>query len=335
MVARCVGLCVLMIDKVEVRIPAGAPFSKEFRSVYRDIRTDPRVNPFRGARHYESAGDLRLFGYELILHLDCLRDKRGNHKVELLDTGAMSYAGMCNEIERVFDLDARRLALMRIDLAADVQGVPVEWFMRHVRGRYKQWVCDIGEVDSEIREYARMGRQRVQTFYLGKRPNCFRVYDKIAEYQHQYARLTRRASDAAELPSFEQTYGYPESGVTLTRVERQMGGGRIPNQIDTFGKLKASPAFNPFDRLDFLGCGVQEPSIENCGLNRYGFGMWLRDRAQEIGIHRLRAFLNKHSPGHAARIFEEYREFLPAQAGITAERLYAIYQESVGRQLAA
>ena len=59
--------------------------------------------------------------------------------------------------------------------------------------------------------------------------------------------------------------GIPESGVTLTRVERQMGGGRVPAHIDTFGKLKASAAFNPFDRLDFLAAGVQEPRIEDYG----------------------------------------------------------------------
>ncbi len=323
-----------MIDKVEVRVPAQAQFSKEFGSLYRELRCS-RVDPFRDSRHYTSAGDLRPFGYEAILHMGCTRDKKGNHKLELLDTGTMSYAGMHNEIERVFDLDARRLDLMRLDLAADVRAVPVEWFMRHVRARYKQWVCDIGQVDSEIREYARMGRQQVQTFYLGKRPNCFRIYDKIAEYHHQYTQLTRRASDAAELPSFEEAYGYPERGVTLTRVERQMGGGRVPAHIDTFGKLKASAAFNPFERLDFLASGVQEPRIENYGLIQYAVGMWLRERAEDIGIHRLRALVNKHSGGHASRTFQEYREFLPSEGGITAERLYAIYQESVGRQLAA
>jgi hypothetical protein len=172
-----------------------------------------------------------------------------------------------------------------------------------------------------------MGRKVVQTFYLGKRPNCFRIYDKLAEYHHQYAQLTRRASDAAELPSFEQAYGYPESGVTLTRVERQIGGGRIPAQIDTFGKLKTSLQFNPFARLDFFAAAVQEPRIEDHGLTKYAVGMWLRDRADDIGLHRRRALVNQHSGGHAGRLFEEYRDFLPAEAGITAERLFSIYRD--------
>src|SRR5215472_11455564 len=44
--------------------------------------------------------------------MHCTRDKKGNHKVELLDTGAMSYAAMHNEVERIFDLDAARLPVM-------------------------------------------------------------------------------------------------------------------------------------------------------------------------------------------------------------------------------
>jgi len=325
-----------MIDKVEVRIPSRAPFSGAFKEVYRDLAGDSRVNPFRRSQHYLSVGDLRPFGYDVILHMGCVHDKHGNHKVELLDTGTMSYARMGHEIERIFDLDARRLALMRLDLAADVRGVPVPWFDRHVLARWKQWVCDIGQVERETSEYARMGRRQVQTLYFGKRPNCFRIYDKIAEYRHQYDQLARGLSDAAELPSFDEVYGYPATGVTLTRVERQMGGGRIPGQIDTFGKLKDSAAFNPFDRLRFLACGLEEPQIENYGLMKYGFGMFLRRQAEDIGMHRLRALLNRYSGGgHAARTLREYRDFLPADAGITAERLYATYRESVGRQIAA
>lgn len=324
-----------LIDKVDVRIPAQAQFSREFGRLYRVIRDDPnpKSNPFRPSRHYITTGDLRDFGYEAILHMGCVRDKRGNHKLELLDTGKMSYARMQNEIERIFDLDARGLPLMRVDLAADVLGVPVEWFFRHVRAHYKQWVCDIGEVDCQTPEYARMGRQEVQTFYLGKRPNVFRIYNKLAEYHHQYEQLTRGASDAVELPSFENAYGHPESGIVLTRVERQIGGGRIPPQINTFGKLKTSAAFNPFDRLDFLAAGVAEPRIEDHGEMVYLAGIGLRHLVEEIGLHRTRSLLNRC--GHAARILDNLRAFLPAEVGITAERLYAIYQNSVGRQLAA
>jgi hypothetical protein len=325
-----------MIDKVDVKIPLKAHFTREFGELYSEIRNDPRLNPFRRSQHYESAGDLRKFGYDAVLHMNCIRDRKGSHKLELLDTGRMGYAMMCHEIERVFDLDARRLDLMRLDLAADVRGVRVAWFVRHMRAQYKRFACDIGQVDAETLLYARMGQQEVQTLYFGKRPNCFRVYDKIAEYRHQYARLIRGVSDAAELPTFEQVYGHPEGGVILTRVERQMGGGRIPKQVDTFAKLKAAAFFNPFDKLRFLGAAEQEPQIEACGFKVYAVGMWLRNSIEDIGFHRTRAFVNKHCGRHWDRIAKQYREFLPsADAGITPEQLFGIYRDSVRRQLAA
>lgn len=33
-------------------------------------------------------------------------------------------------------------------------------------------------------------------------------------------------------------FSYPSTGLTLTRVERQIGGGRIPGEIDTVEKLR-------------------------------------------------------------------------------------------------
>ena len=192
--------------KVEVRIPAQAPFSKEFGILYCAIRNDPKVDPFRSSRHYLYAGDLRAFGHEAILHMSCVRDKQGNHKIELLDTGTKSYGEMREEIERIFRLDARRLPLMRVDLAADVQVFPspvrapcagaLETMgMRYLLSRSRY----IG-----VRAH---GEARGHYFYLGKRPNVFRIYDKLAEYHHQYAQLMCRASDAAEVPSFEEAYG--------------------------------------------------------------------------------------------------------------------------------
>jgi hypothetical protein len=327
-----------VIDKVEVRLPARTQFSSEFAKLYRDIHHDPdrRVNPFRSSAYYTSVGDLRRFGYDAVLHLGCQSDKEGNHKLELIDTGKMTYGQMANEIERIFDANPRRLEMMRVDLAADVRDVPVSWFAGHVRARWKRFAADLGKIGEGPQiEYCRMGKQKVETLYFGKRPNCFRIYDKIAEFKHQYAQLTRRASDAAELPSFDDVYGYPESGVTLTRVERQIGGSRVPTEIDTFGKLKRAPEFNPFDKLEFLAAGESEPSIEKYGLNAFLFGKGLRQLIEAEGLHRARAFVNAHSGGHASRILATYREFLPSEAGIDGRRLFWVYQQSLAKQLAA
>src|ERR1700730_10546918 len=108
---------------------------------------------------------------------------------------------------------------------------------------YKRFAAEIGK-----QEYMRMGMKTAETLYFGKRPNCVRIYNKITEFQHQYRQLQRRSSDAAEIPPFEEIYGYPERGVTLTRVERQIGS-RMPKTVQTFGDFRSLPDFNPFVHL--------------------------------------------------------------------------------------
>ena len=52
----------------------------------------------------------------------------------------------------VYRMDARGPEVMRIGLCAGVEGVPVPWFHRHMRVKWKRWSCDHGKV-----EVSRMG----------------------------------------------------------------------------------------------------------------------------------------------------------------------------------
>ena len=185
-----------VIDKVEVRIPARTQFSDTFRHLYAEHSGDVKV--FRPSQHYVRAGDLRSLGHPAILHIHCIHEKHGNHKLELVDTGEMKFIDMQKEILRIFDIEPSHLDLMRIDLAADVPGVPVRWFARNARAKWKQWLAQLGEI-----EYAEMGRRKVQTLYFGKRPNCFRIYDKISELRHQYDQMLRKASPTFALRGFQ------------------------------------------------------------------------------------------------------------------------------------
>jgi hypothetical protein len=320
-----------MIDKLEVRIPGRTRFSPQFAELYRDLSSDEKMNPFKSAQHYTKSGDLRGFGYPSILHMHCTRDKEGNHKLELVDTGDMSLSAMGHEIERVFDVDCRHLGLMRIDLAADVPGVSIPWFAQHARVKWKRWTADVGKI-----EFTQMGMGQIETLYFGKRPNCFRIYDKIAEFHHQYARMLRRESDASETPTFLAQFGYPETGFVLTRVERQIGGSRIPAQIEQFNNLRKLEAFNPFENLELSSIAeCPAPSIDEYGLMDFLAGTGARLIVADMGMHRFRALLNKHSPGNATRILRKMQPFLPRDVGTDAKKLFEIYQESVIRQLAA
>lgn len=316
-----------MLDKVEVRIPAETQFSKEFACLYRDCAGDPKL--FHQSRHYVRAGDLRKVGHPAILHMYCQHDKAGNHKLELIDTGEMSYRDVQREIMRIFEIDPWHLGLMRIDLAADVPGIPVQWFARNARVKWKQWIARIGKI-----EYAEMGRRKVETVYFGKRPNCFRIYDKISELRHQYDEILRRASDA-EVPSFSEMFKYPETGFTLTRLERQIAGGRVPERINTIGKLRFLAEFNPFEALELHAGDYHEPDIDQYGIIEYFAGLGLRAKVDEVGMQETRAIVSAHSRGNTSRIFRRFASFLPGGNGISIEQLKDRYEQSIRRQLAA
>lgn len=327
-----------MIDKVTLRVPFDAPYAAKFGDLYKAIRNDPK-GPFHQGQHYIATADLRDYGHPVVLHTHCLRDERGNHKLELIDTGAMSYSGMRHEINRIFATSTATLGVMRLDLAADVLGLSVSWFEQHVRARFKRWTADLGKFDEEV-QFARMGRTGIETFYLGKRPNLFRIYNKIEELRNQYAQLKRRAKrdsgDAAQIEPFETIFGYPEKGFVLTRVERQISGSRMPGPLATFQNLRGAAQFNPFENLVFVEVGRSEPNPEDYDLPTYCTGMFIRQLIETQGIHRTRQFLNQHSKRNANRILQRHSDFLPPGAGeFNSQILLERYQESVSEQLAA
>jgi hypothetical protein len=250
-----------------------------------------------------------------------------------METGQKSFKELVGEINRVFVVDPMRLEVMRVDLTADVVGIPVPFFQDALRAAYKQVANDIEKAD----QFSRLGRGDVQTLYLGSRPNCFRIYNKIAELKKQYAALKRNETDEHPLPSFEELYGYPGEGFVLTRVERQFGGSRIPNELSTLEALRDNAAsFDPFKSLEFLTSSKPEPDPDAYDLTKFLAGLGLRQLIRELGMQRTRRFINKKSRGNAARTFRELGDFLPPNTeGFSAADLTRHYRDSIQRQLAA
>jgi hypothetical protein len=334
-----------VIDKVALRVSGYTPYSPEFDEFYRDSRNDPK-GPFRPSPHYLAAADLRAYGFPVLLHTHNLHDKFASHKLEFLETGTLGYTQMRREIHRIFDTDAGSLAIMRLDVAVDVVGVSVEWFKQQAFVRYKRWTCDIGKIPADA-ENSSMGKTGVETFYYGRRPNLIRIYNKVQERRQEYIRLRKRAWALAKkqamggpvgfvFPNFETVYGYPERGFILTRVERQMAGGRVPQAVGTFGRLRAAVDFNPFEKLAFLEGGRPQPNPDDYEFGTYAIGMFIRRLIQDEGIHRAKQFLNRASIRHACRLLRTYRDFLPSDSGhVTQKDLVEKYRRSVAAQLAA
>jgi hypothetical protein len=89
----------------------------------------------------------------------------------------------------------------------------------------------------------RATERNVQTLYFGKRPNCIRIYDKLAELRSRALEL--RPDESVLLNPIERP------GRVLTRVERQCGGGRIPAEVATVGTLlKNARSLDPFEYLE-------------------------------------------------------------------------------------
>jgi hypothetical protein len=309
-----------MIDKVDLRVPRTTGFSREFDSIYREFRGDPK-GPFRESKLYAASADLREYGFPALLHTYCKRDKEGNHKLELIDTGQMGLSQMRTQVERIFAVDSGRLGLMRLDLTADVPGVSVGWFEQHIIAKWKRRTCSIGELREGV-EFCELGTRGLETFYLGRRPNVFRIYNKIAELMKQYRLMVRRTKKAerADLPGFEAVHGYPASGFVLTRVERQIGGcrdGRLPCPINSFRELRRAADFNPFEKLQFVAGGSVEPNPDDFEFEMFCAGMHLRQQAERWGTHRLKQWINQHSTRNGARVMEKYAAFMPASEGIT------------------
>jgi hypothetical protein len=183
--------------------------------------------------------------------------------------------------------------------------------------------------------FMRMGRGDIQTLYLGKRPNCFRIYNKIAELKQQYVALKRQQTEEHPLPSFGELFGYPSEGFVLTRVERQFGGSRIPLELSTLRALKENAlTFDPFSRLELIAGGRPDPNPDDYELMKFLAGKGLRQVFDEQGMQRTRRFVNQKSRGNAARVFRELKDFLPCSlAGFGIPDLRQRYIESVQRQL--
>jgi hypothetical protein len=236
-------------------------------------------------------------------------------------------------VDAVIDGPSDNLGIMRVDLCADLPGVPVSWFHPRLRVRFKRMSHQIGPVKYEI-----IGKAGMETISAGRRPNIIRIYDKVAESKMQFRRMLRKSSEDADPLDFEREFGFSPDSI-LTRVECQFGGGRIPEVISTFGKLCRAPQFNPFDVLDITGdTGASLPAVHECdSVTEYMAGKELNRMVSEMGLQSVRRWLNKESPGNGARMLKRFHRFLPGSSAdsMTVKRIFDTYRTSVTRQLAA
>jgi hypothetical protein len=325
-----------VIDKLDIRLPRMTQFRPQAREFMAESRFFENSTRATGSGRYEWVSDLRPIGIDARVNFSLKRDEgephEGEHKLEIIDTGEKAFSQLSAVLEQVVEGSTDDLELMRIDLCADICEVPVDWFLNRIRIKFKRVAYEMGNL-----KYQRIGKAGIQTISAGRRPNIVRVYDKIAEYKEQLKRLNRKRSFDSEELTLESAFGVSESA-TITRIERQFGGGRIPEEIDCFGKLGRLPDYDPFTNIEILnGSAAHVPTIKECGFDTWITGTFLRERQDEMGLQQFRRWLNANSGGNGARYRKKYSPFLePAyDARFTSDTLFEMYRESVEKQLAA
>jgi len=180
--------------------------------------SDPMTSavPFRSNFYYKQVVDLRRVAeIDAILHLNA--KKTGTHKIQIIEAGRKCQGQIADTIAEIVDEHPDLLGVSRVDSCADiVDGPSVCWIAQSVRARFAQWQAEVGTVQlrdetGRTIDWSEMGKREVQTMYLGKRPNCFRVYDKMAERFHVWKIEKRRHEQlAAQIVIDKATEGTPQ-----------------------------------------------------------------------------------------------------------------------------
>jgi hypothetical protein len=320
-----------MIDKLDLRIPQNAVWRPRIERILSFDPWTPSSAHLQSAIHYEKKTDLRAVGIDAILHFRC-RHGAKHSKLEILDTGKKPYSEIVSIIERVAKVRLDRLGIMRIDLTADLPGVTVPWLKPHVRFKFKRTEREYGQL-----QYGLVGHGEVETIIAGSRPNVLRIYNKTKECLYQFRRMQRQASPDADPLEFEKEFGLKETDI-LTRIERQIGGSRIPPEIANFRSLRNLPGFNPFDSLEIITSGESAiPSPAECNGLDYFTGIGLNCESKQLGMNQFRKMLNKQTKGNAARTIQRYREFFSNDSGptISIKQVVEAYRQSTIDQLAS
>lgn len=322
----------------------------------------------------------------------------GSHKIEVYDAGDKSLEEIVSLACEVFDVNPWNLDLLRLDLCSDIPGVPVPWFVNNMRVAYKRFHAQIAKGIPDADFWMTMGTARPETAYSGKRPNCYRVYDKPAELRYQFAKWLKKIRSmnkglsrlapvecncgaefdvtseygarvrswhlaighgslceggrsltpfersewvrifTFDLPEFSDFYPDPLPDV-LTRVEREMGGGRIPLEVSKAERLWSLAEFNPFDRLQTSNSVVLPGGPES------GRRVSMRDHLAGLGLRYLIAndpgglqgalnYVRKHSNNHGGDILADLNAYIVADSpGVTVDEIFERYRDAVKAQI--
>jgi hypothetical protein len=302
-----------MIDRLELRIPLDVPKREKNWAKY--PRHPAKLNsPYATTVDADTALALRVhFNHRVPIAKDKM-----HLKVDFTDTRLLSAEDLVWRLMSLFRIqrdEALSFRIARIDFAADIYGVPVEWFKRNCRVKCKRSPRSYEDCKTDS------GKGSVTSVEFGKRPELYRIYNKVAE----------RRAHGVEVLYDGMFSGAPAP--TVTRVERQCSGSAIPREVGTLGALFEHGAdVSPFPKLVCRRTGAEFVSTEDWKPQKWLMSLGLESAVQDLGEAVVRARLNR--TGNANRMFEKYSDLLRFKSpGVTEERLRDIYRRSTIKQL--
>jgi hypothetical protein len=194
------------IDWLEVRVPQDVKWRPRVEEIFGALRRREEMgSALKRSDHYAAVVDLRPFDVaDAFLHVGKKQGEH-NHKIQLVGSGQYSWGEHLSELESIVDCDPRKLQPMRTDLTVDIDDVSVGEVVKRVRAAGKRFHAKVGRINDEQddrEQFLSMGMRETQTYYDGKQPNCYRIYDKGAERKNAYAKFVRGWHPPE--PSFEK-----------------------------------------------------------------------------------------------------------------------------------
>lgn len=319
----------VLIDALSVVYRSTVPFTPVFFDLYRDARRRGRIRP---VANFKGACDFRPYGLEARVSFESQpgiktdHGREARHRIDFYNTGEKTVAQMRATALTIFDESPDAAHITRIDLCADVDGVPVEWFSRRVTVAYKR--CT-----RELMTIQKVGKGTIETWYAGKKPNQIRIYDKTAERAAELRRdnLARKRNGEEPL-SFQERWNYDPHSI-ITRIERQYGGGKISE----FGKLAQLRTAKPFASMALMSNGKTEAELEaRAGdVEERLAGKMIRRMAEEKGVQFTRAWIRAAAGKNAYRTWKRFEPWARCESGgVTIDAVHSLYLASLEKQLA-
>ena len=303
-----------MIDRLEVLVPNDVPIQpNEWRKYL--VKRARLGFPYALTLDADDALSLRIHHK----HRVPVRREKRHFKVDFTGTRLLTAEDMLWRLISLFQIQreqALSFQVARVDLAADVYGVPVEWFRQHSRVKrkrrpqsYEAWKAD-------------SSKGAVTSVVFGKRPDLYRIYDRIAE-KKKHGKEILHAGLSSGVPS-----------PIVTRVERQCTGRSISKEFRTLdGLIKHAADVQPFPQLVCSHTVAERVADDNWPPRRWLLNIGLATAVRQYGEATVRARLNRGGK-NAKRFFEQYSDMLRSdQPGVTAEQLREIYRSTTIRQL--